>query len=118
MKTITACVLAIVVLCAGGVFAQTTKSRSASGRVTAVAKDSITIQYGEKDRTLLVDASTKVIGKGVGTAARAMKSEGRSPTVADLVAKFDSVRVTFVETEPGAFRATEIRIIVKGSRKP
>lgn len=97
--------------------AQTRDVREASGRVTAVAVDSLTIQAKTEAITIAVDDNTRVTGKGVGTITRSLKAEGRPPRVGDLVQQYDSVRVKFSETG-GRRLATEIRIVVKGFKAP
>ena len=106
-----------MLLMAGGASAQTVKVLNASGRVTAVSKDSITIQTSKQTLVIFVDSATKVVGKGVGSATSALKAQGRSPSVGDLVGEFDSVKVRYAETEAGRPRASEIRIVVKGFKK-
>lgn len=91
------------------------KTLSATGRVVAVTQDSITIQPAE-DLTISVDATTRVVGKGVGTKTRTLKAEGRAPTITDLVDVSDSVTVKYAVTQGGR-HAKEIRIHVKTFRK-
>jgi hypothetical protein len=64
----------------------------------------------------VADASTKVVGKGVGTKARAMKPEGKSPAITDLVDVFDNISVTYREMN-GRLHAEEILINAKTARK-
>jgi hypothetical protein len=96
--------------------AQSGATQNTSGRVTAVAADSITIQTRQEPLTLVVDSSTKVIGKGVGTLTAQLKAQGRPAVVTDLVHQYDSVRVKYMAAD-GGLRATEIRIVVPAVRK-
>jgi hypothetical protein len=93
MRTFITCALSILVAANAALIAQSPATQNATGRVTAVTADSITIQTSTETLTLFVDSSTKVIGKGVGTITGRLKAEGRSAVVADLVQQYDSVRV-------------------------
>lgn len=117
MRTLITCAVSILLAAGADVTAQSRATQKASGRVTAVAAESVTIQTSKEMLTLLVDSSTRVIGKGVGTITGRLKAEGRSAAVADLVHQYDSVRVTYAAAADGAPRATEIRIVRQGVRK-
>lgn len=116
MRTLITCAVSILLTAGADLTAQSRATQNATGRVTAVAVDSVTIQTSTNTLTLAVDSSTKVIGKGVGTITGRLKAEGRSATVTDLVHQYDSVRVRYAAADPGP-RATEIRIVVQGVRK-
>ncbi|MGE0124426.1 MAG: hypothetical protein AB7L91_02500 [Dehalococcoidia bacterium] len=118
MRTFITCALSILVVANAALIAQSTATQNATGRVTTVAADSITIQTSTETLTLVVDSSTKVIGKGVGTITSRLKAEGRSPVVTDLVHQYDSVRVKYGASPDKGLRAVEIRIAVKAVRKP
>ena len=103
----------IAFLCvASPVFAQASKKpQRAAGRVDGVTQESITIVLaGSEKMTLAVDRATQVVGKGLGTKTRAMKEEGRSPAINDLVNPSDSVVVTYVDAGGGRLRATEVNV--------
>ena len=117
MRTLITCALSILVAANAALIAQSTATQNATGRVTAVAADSITIQTKTVTLTLAVDSSTRVIGKGVGTIAGRLKAEGKSAVVADLVHQYDSVRVKYAAAADKGPRATEIRIVVKAVRQ-
>lgn len=79
-----AVVAAVIVCFAGSVPAeQSKKTLRSTGRVVAVAPDSITIKPGNDNLTFAVDSSTKVVGKGVGTKTQALKTANKSPQVTD-----------------------------------
>jgi Domain of unknown function (DUF5666) len=85
------------------------KSETASGNVTDVSQTSLTIagsgSGGTKfTQTYTIDANTKVVGEGVGTAA----SKGKV-TITDLVRKNDPVTVTYTASG-GTLHATEVRV--------
>jgi hypothetical protein len=95
---------------------QSPKTMKFTGRVTAVASDSITVTR-DTSLTFVVDESTKVVGEGVGSKTRAMKADGKSPTIMDLVEKRDSVNVKYEELGDGKLRAAEVKISVKFTPK-
>jgi len=74
-----------------------TKGSSASGIVTAVSDSSITIKAKSGDMTFAIDPKTQVVGRGVGTAAKAAKEAGKPTTVTTFIKVNDEVRVSFTE---------------------
>ncbi len=108
----------VFLLCfAWGIEAQETKkTMKFVGRVTAVEKDSLTVSR-DTSLTFVVDESTKVVGEGVGTKTKAMKADGQSPTIADLVHEKDSVVVKYKDMSDGKLRAEEVRISMKFTKK-
>lgn len=89
---------------------QSQKSLHATGRVAAIAGDSITVKPGNSTLTFEVNSSTTVIGKGVGTKTRAMKAQGKSPAVTDLVEQYDVVAVEYHDVGNGKLQATRLDI--------
>jgi hypothetical protein len=108
----------LLLLCfAGAILAQeSNKTQKFVGRVTEVSAESITVSR-DNSMTFVVDSSTKVIGEGAGTKTRAMKAEGKSPTIVDLVEKRDSVIVKYVDAGEGKLRAVEVKISMKFTKK-
>ena len=64
MRTLITCTLSIVLAHYAVLSAQSGATQNASGRVTAVTAESVSIQTSKEALTLAVDSSTKVIGKG------------------------------------------------------
>lgn len=93
------------------------KTLRATGRVTAVAQEAVTIQAGNTTMSFAVDTSTRVVGKGVGSTTRSLKAAGRPPAITDLVEPADSVTVTYIGTGDGRLHATQIKIEKKRFRK-
>lgn len=117
MRTLITCALSTLLVANVALTAQSTPTQNATGRVTAVAADSIRIQTSTETLTLVVDSATRVIGKGVGTITWRLKAEGRAAVVADLVHQYDSVRVKYGASADKGPRAAEIRIVVKAVSK-
>lgn len=117
MKTYGKLALVLLFCFAGTILAQgSKKTQKFTGRVTEVAPDSITVSRDDS-LTFVVDESTKVIGEGAGTKTRAMKAEGKSPTIGDLVQKRDSVIVKYEDLGDGKLRATEVKISMKFTKE-
>lgn len=104
--------VAVQGLQAQGTMAKTkTKSMTASGTVKAVTGTSLTITSGGKDMTFTVDPTTKFVGKGLGTKARAGKL-----TAQDAVGTDDAVSVTYHDMG-GTMHAASVRITNKAMMK-
>jgi hypothetical protein len=100
-------VLALLVWIAAPGWAQETKS--ARGTVTAMAVDSLTVKAGTSELKLMVDAKTRVIAEGGGTAAREAQAKGATgPKFGDVIKVGQAVEVRYVESG-GTMHATEIR---------
>jgi len=87
----------------------TTKAMSAAGTVKSVSATSLTVTSGGKDMTFTIDSSTKFIGKGLGTKAKAGKL-----TAPDAVAANDSVSVAYHDMS-GMLHAASVRVTAKGT---
>ena len=114
MKRLLIVALAVAALCVGqavGLDAQgKAKTASASGTVKAVAGNSLTVTAaGGKDMTFTIDNSTKFVGKGLGTKAKAGPI-----TATDAVAMGDKVRVTYHDMG-GALHAANVSITAKAT---
>ena len=88
------------------------KTETATGTVTAVSGTSLTItgtaaSGGSFTQTYTVDANTKVVGEGAGTAA----SKGKV-TILDLVTKGNRVTVSY-HASGATLVATEVRVTRK-----
>jgi len=87
-----------------------------TGTVKTIAGDSITIEGsvgggGSFTQTFVVSPTTKVIGKGVGTAAAS--TGGRAPFTT-LIATGDKVSVSYRKAG-NALEASDVRLMAKGS---
>jgi hypothetical protein len=88
------------------------KSMTASGTVKSVTGTALTINAsGGKEMTFTVDGSTKFVGKGLGTKARAGKL-----TAPDAVGENDNVSVTYHDMG-GTMHAANVRINSKAIPK-
>lgn len=85
---------------------------SARGVVTAVGPASVTVKGDTASWTFDVDAKTKFVGSGLGTATRQAEAAGKAPVLSDMVKVNDRVVVTFHDMA-GKLHATEVRVIGK-----
>ena len=84
------------------------------GTVKSLAANALTITGpggggATFEQTFVIDANTKVVGKGLGTAAA--KRGGRLP-VADAIARGDMVSVSY-DAADGALHATRVHVLNK-----
>jgi hypothetical protein len=91
-------------------------SKTSSGTVKSVSPTSMSISGtagggATFDQTFTIDAKTKVIGKGAGTAAAA---KGGKVAITDLVAAGDRVSVSFHDMG-GTLHAAEVRVTTKAA---
>ena len=88
------------------------KAMSATGVVSAVSGNSLTINEKTGTATFAVDSKTVVSGKGFGTAGRKLEDAGGKPTLGEFVKEGDTVAVTYVE-DGGAKKASNVRVVQK-----
>jgi ribosome maturation factor RimP len=99
-------IAALVVLMTMTVGAQ---QKFVRGTVTAMAGDQLTVKVGAQDMTFTVDASTRLIGVGAGTAQRREEAQGKQGVpLAQLLKVGDGVEVHY-QAKGAANYATTIR---------
>ena len=91
-------------------------SKSARGTVTAMAGDTVTVKAGTQELKFTVDATTRVIGEGAGTAARAAEAKGAAgPKLAEVLKVGDNVEVSYRETTGMLLATTVQRVATAGA---
>jgi len=75
-----------------------TKTMTATGKVSAVAADSLTVKGKSADLTFAVDASTKVTATGASHKTEAMKGDKKPTQITDFVHNGDTVTVKYKAT--------------------
>ncbi|HEU4938616.1 MAG TPA: DUF5666 domain-containing protein [Vicinamibacterales bacterium] len=88
------------------------KAMTATGVVSAVSGNTLTIKEKTGDATFTVDTKTVVSGRGFGTAGRKLENAGGKPTLGEFVKEGDTVSVTYVE-EGGTKKASNVRVTQK-----
>lgn len=88
------------------------KAQVATGVVSSISGNSLTLKGKSGDTTFVVDSKTTVSGKGLGTATRKMSEAGGKPTLTDFVHDGDTVNVTYHDMG-GTKSVSLIRIITK-----
>lgn len=99
----------------GSTSEDTPKSTSASGTVSAISNDSLTLTSGSNSLTFAIDKNTKIIGEGVGTLSRKLKEAGKGMTATDAIVVGDAVHVSYHESA-GMKTATSINITRKAAK--
>ena len=85
------------------------QSKSARGTVTAMSGDTVTVKAGTQELKFTVDATTRVIGEGAGTASRAAEAKGATgPKLAEVLKVGDNVEVSYREAS-GMLHATTVQ---------
>jgi hypothetical protein len=82
---------------------------SASGRVTSLTANSLTIKSGSGETTFSIDPKTRVLAQGAGAATRDAKAAGGGPAITDLVKVGEEVIVTY-RTSAKSNVASEVRV--------
>jgi len=75
------------------------KAQTASGVVSAMSGNSLTVKGASSEWTFTVDEKTTISGSGIGTASKKMISEGKKPSLAALVHEGDTVSVTYHDVD-------------------
>src|SRR5829696_3390083 len=75
--------------------AASAKTMSASGTVSAVSNDSLTVKGKTDEWTFAVDKSTTVKAKGATHKTAAMKADGKATAITDFVKTGDMVMVRY-----------------------
>jgi len=94
------------------------KTKTAMGKVTAVSGDSLSITSGSQAMIFAVDATTKVLGKGLGTMANEKKAKHEPFTITDGVATDDMVKVTYHDLGGGKMHAAQVNVVEKSMKPP
>ena len=81
--------------------------------VKSVSASSVVVTSVGKEITFSVDASTLVVGKGIGTKSKAKQGK---PSVVDLLKEGDRVTVTYADTG-GTLRASKIEVAAKNAAR-
>ena len=92
------------------------KVLSASGAVSAVTADSVTIKAKSGEMVFSVDAETRITGKGLSTKSSALKKDGKPTTITEFVHVGDGVDVKYHDMG-GSKHAESIRIVNPAVKK-
>lgn len=112
MRSALATGVVVLLTLAVGTATAAEKSKSAMGKVTAVAADSVTIAQGTAPMTFVVDGTTKIIGKGLTTKTNEKAAKGEKLDLKEAVGTDDRVTITYTEVD-GKMHATVIKITQK-----
>jgi len=87
-------------------------SKTAHGTAKDVSASSLTITSQGKDMTFTVDASTRVVGKGLGTATQT--TGGKAP-ITGLIKTGDEVTVTYHDMN-GTLHAANVHVVTSAKK--
>lgn len=88
------------------------KAMTATGVVSAVTGNSLSIKEKTGEVMFSVDNKTVVMGKGLGTAGKKLMESGGKPTLGDFLKDGDTVSVTYHDMG-GTKTASTVRIVQK-----
>ena len=86
------------------------KTMTATGEVTAVAADSLTVKAKAGDMTFAVDDKTNVEAKGAGHKAAAAKADAKPTPITDFVKVGDRVSVKYHDMGTSK-HAADVRVL-------
>ena len=107
MRRIAYATLAFLFVAGLAVAADTAKE--ASGKVKAVAADSITLDNAGKETTFVVDKDTMVVASGAKHKMDKLKADGKPTVITEFVAPDKHVTVKYVEKD-GKQVAKEVQV--------
>jgi Ni/Co efflux regulator RcnB len=114
LSFVVAAAFALVPLTAAA--ADSKKTKTAAGTVTAVTDTSVSVKSGTNEMKFSVDKDTKLTARGGSTKMAAAKKEGKTGLmVTDIVGVGDKVTVKYHEMEGGMLHAASIRVNAKAS---
>ena len=121
-RLLVSCVVAVFAVALVSAMAQekqadkSAKVLSASGAVSAISADSITIKAKSGEMVFSIDAKTNITGKGLSTKNSALKKDGKPTTVTEFVHVGDGVDVKYHDMG-GSKHAESIRIVNPAVKK-
>ena len=125
-RLLLSCVVAVFALALGSAMAQektppkqadeAAKVLSATGTVSAVTADTLTLKAKSGEMVFSIDAKTTVSGKGLGTKTAELRKDGKSTPLTEFVHVGDGVDVKYHATG-GSNHAQSIRIVNPAVKK-
>jgi hypothetical protein len=107
IRRIACATLALLFVAGLAVAADTAKE--ATGKVKAVAADSITVDSAGKEATFVVDKDTMVVASGAKHKMDKLKADGKPTVITEFVALDKTVTVKYVEKD-GKQVAKEVHV--------
>ena len=121
-RLLVSCVVAVFALALVSAMAQekqadkSAKVLSASGAVSAITADSVTIKAKSGEMVFSIDAKTNITGKGLSTKSSALKKDGKPTPITEFVHVGDAVDVKYHDMG-GSKHAESIRIVNPAVKK-